>query len=120
MIKDIMIYIDDILTSIELIEEYIKDVSFNQFEKDIGIQDKVLRRLEIIGEAARRLPKDFIKKYKEIPWRQMIGLRNIIVHEYSVVNLREIWKIVFEELLETKRLIRKIKKEVRSLKIKNF
>ncbi|MDO8609409.1 MAG: DUF86 domain-containing protein, partial [bacterium] len=90
MNKNMMIYIDDILESMKFIREYIKNVSYKKFEEDIGIQDKVLRRLEIIGEAAAKLSSEFTKKTSKIPWRQMIGLRNIIIHEYSSINLEEI------------------------------
>lgn len=103
------IYIDDILESTELIREYIKNVSYKKFEEDIGIQDKVLRRLEIISEAATKLSSEFTKKYSKIPWRQMIGLRNIIIHEYSSINLEEIWRIVTVDLSETKKLIEKLR-----------
>lgn len=111
MNKDMMVYIDDILESMELIGAYIKNVSYKKFEEDIGIQDKILRRLEIIGEAATKLSSEFIKKYSKIPWKQMIGLRNIIIHEYSSVNLEEIWRIVTVDLSETKKSIEKLRSE---------
>lgn len=106
-----MVYIDDILESIELIGAYIRNVSYKEFEEDIGIQDKILRRLEIIGEAATKLSLEFIKKYSKIPWKQMIGLRNIIIHEYSSINLEEIWRIVTVDLSETKKSIKKLRSE---------
>lgn len=109
MKKEMGVYITDILESIKLIEDYIKGSTFKVFESDKGLQDKVLRRLEIIGEAAARLNNDFKNKNKEIPWKQIIGLRNIIIHDYSIVNLKEIWNIVTKDLPETKSQISNVK-----------
>lgn len=109
MNKNMIIYIDDILESMKLIGGYIKNVSYRKFEEDIGIQDKVLRRLEIIGEVAAKLSSEFTKKYSKIPWKQMIGLRNIIIHEYSSINLEEIWRIITVDLLETKKSTEKLR-----------
>ena len=109
MKKEMSVYIADILGSIKLIEDYIKGSSYESFEKDTGLQDKVLRRLEIIGEAASRLTVDFKGKNKEIPWKQIIGLRNIIIHDYSIVNLKEVWNIVTKDLPVTKARIKNAK-----------
>ncbi len=72
MIKDNKIFLFHILESIENIEEYITDIDREKFLSQKKVQDAVIRRLEIIGEAAKNLPKDFTKKYKEIPWLDII------------------------------------------------
>lgn len=70
--------------------------------KDYGLQDKVLRRLEIIAEASKKLPDDLRLNHSNIPWKSIIGLRNIITHSYDEVNLEEIWFIITKHLKETK------------------
>lgn len=110
MEKDSLIYIDDILESMDIIDKYIKGVSIELFKNDIGVQDKVIRRLMIIGEASTRLTKEFKNQFPDIPWRQIIGLRNIIIHEYSSVSLKQIWQIITKDLPSTKPKIEEIKK----------
>lgn len=108
MKKDMFVYIEDILESMNLIGEYIKDIDFKKFSGDSEIQDAVMRRFEVIGEAAARLTDEFKDKSSNIPWRTIIGLRNIIIHDYSSVNLKVIWKIAFEDLPRTKKQIEKL------------
>ncbi len=112
MKKDAVIYLNDILFSIDLIEKYIQGLAFDSFDDDYGVQDKVLRRLEIIAEAAKKLPEEIRLQYKSIPWKSIIGLRNIITHTYDEVNLKEIWKIVTEHLSETKKQIEMIRSDL--------
>jgi uncharacterized protein with HEPN domain len=112
MKKDPLIYLNDILFSINLIEEYIEGTAFESFNDDYGTQDKVLRRLEIIAEAAKRLPEEIRSQYQLIPWKSIIGLRNIITHTYDEVNLQEIWEIVIKHLPETKKQIEQIRSDL--------
>jgi len=67
-----------------------------------------LRRLEIIGEAVKNIPDDFRAKYPDIPWRQIAGMRDILIHAYFGVELRRVWKVVKEDLPELKLKILKI------------
>lgn len=109
MSKDLQIYIDDILFSIKLIEQYTKGVNFETFDNSYDIQDKVLHRLEIIAEAAKKLPERIRKSHNDIKWKSIIGLRNIIAHNYDEVNNKEIWNIVITHLPDTKERIEKMK-----------
>ena len=108
MQKDPHIYLEDILFSISLIEQYTHSLSFDVFEESYDAQDKIMRRLEIIAEAAKKLPEEMRLRHTDIPWKSIIGLRNIIAHNYDEVNLKEIWQIVTIHLPETKILIEKI------------
>lgn len=112
MQKDPLIYLNDIIFSIGLIEQYIAGTTFPIFKESYDIQDKVLRRLEIIAEAAKKLPEDIRKQNPLIPWKSIIGLRNIITHAYDEVNLEEVWEIVTKHLPETKKQIGKIQSEI--------
>jgi uncharacterized protein with HEPN domain len=112
MKKDMMVYLDDIIASMNHIGEYIKEITFRDFENSIEKQDSILRRFEIIGEASSRLTIEFKTKYPDIPWKQMIGLRNIIIHDYSSVNLTEVWTIITKHLPKTLIQLDKLKKQL--------
>ncbi len=106
------VYIKDILESMDLIEEYIENFDFKKFSTDTETQDAVMRRFEVIGEAAARLTNQFKRTNTEIPWKAIIGLRNIIIHDYSSVNLKEIWKIASKDLPMTKKQIEELLKDI--------
>ena len=104
------VYIKDIVDSIELIEKYLNRISYKKFEEKTELQDAVLRRFEIISEAATRLTEEFKDNSPMIPWKSIVGLRNIIIHDYASINLKEIWKIATVDLIKTKGDIKKLKK----------
>lgn len=103
------LYLDDILEAIFQIREYTASMDFEDFALDRKTQDAVVRNLEIIGEAAGRLPAATKDMAMEIEWRKISGLRNILVHEYFGISLPIIWDVVQNKLdaLETacKRLV---------------
>ncbi len=82
------------------------------FENNEMVIDAVLRNLELIGEASKRLSNEFINKYSNIPWKKIIGLRNIVIHEYSDVDIDIIWDIVTKNIPETKENIQEIYNEL--------
>jgi uncharacterized protein with HEPN domain len=115
MTRDMRLYIEDILGSIAKIEQYTKDINENKFLTDTQIQDSVLRRLEIIGEAVKNIPDDFRNKYPQIPWKRIAGLRDVLIHEYFGVNLRRAWKVAKEDILTLKQELLKVGKDLNSL-----
>lgn len=109
--RDPRVYIEDISKAIEHIEEYtIK--GHDDFMSDEMTQDAVIYKLAIIGEAASKLPPELKKKYSEIPWKDVIGLRSVIIHDYGSVNLPKIWLIVCTDLPPLKAVILKILEEI--------
>ena len=110
--RNTLVYLKDILESIERIENYTKSVKEENFYEDLQLQDAVLKRLEIIGEAVKNIPASIRKKYPEIPWKEMAGLRDVLVHEYFGVNQKRVWKVVAKRLSPLKEQIAKILKEV--------
>ena len=102
------LFIDDMLEAMDRIARYVDMLSFDAFECNEMVIDAVIRNLEIIGEAARSVPEDVRDSHPEVPWSKMIGLRNIIVHEYFGVDLGIIWEIVTRNLGETKPKIQAI------------
>lgn len=92
------LFIEDILESIELIKNYIKNMGFDDFKRDRKTIDAVVRNFEIIGEASKFIPDDMRKKYENVDWKGIVGLRNRIAHEYFDISLSIVWHIVTEEL----------------------
>ena len=96
------LFVEDILEAMDKIERYIKGLTYETFVKNEMVADAVLRNLEIIGEASGNIPEDTREKYPDIPWRRIIGLRNIAIHKYFGVDLAIIWEIITRNLPETK------------------
>ncbi|MBI5613930.1 DUF86 domain-containing protein [Candidatus Gottesmanbacteria bacterium] len=98
MKKDFLLYINDMLDAIALVEEYVSNVEEEEFSKDTEKQDSVIHRLMIIGEAATHLPDDIRGLSPDTQWKAIVAFRNVAIHEYSGVSLGTVWKIVQEEL----------------------
>lgn len=98
------LYLDDILSAITAIKEFTKEMTFEDFQNDRKTVDAVVRNLEIIGEAANNIPQELKNNYSTIPWREMISMRNKIMHEYFGVDTEIMWKTIQEDLplLKTK------------------
>jgi uncharacterized protein with HEPN domain len=91
-------YLLDILESAKIALDYVFDKSYDQFCTDIQCQDAVVRRIEIIGEAARRVSETARAKHPDIEWREMTGMRNLVIHEYDVVDISQVWDTVQNKL----------------------
>jgi uncharacterized protein with HEPN domain len=96
--RDPALLMADMLLAIRKIERYVEGMEQEQFRHDERTIDAVARNLEIVGEATRQLPEDFIARFPKVPWRQMAGLRNRIVHDYFGLDLEIIWQIVRSDL----------------------
>lgn len=92
--RDHKVYVTDILQSMNKIERYVHGLTFETFRESEMVVDAVMRNLEVIGEAARNVPSEVRQSHPDIPWRRMIGLRNIMIHEYFGVDLSIIREIV--------------------------
>ncbi len=103
---------DDIIESINKIEEYTKGFSFEDFAVSSQVIDAVVRNIEIIGEASKNIPPDIQNKFKDIPWQKIKGIRNRIIHEYFSVDISIIWFIVQNELEPLKKALQKHLNEI--------
>lgn len=91
-------YLVDILESAKLAIDYVAGKSWDQFYEDVQCQDAVLRRIEIIGEAARHISPQTQKKYPQIPWRDLTVLRNLVIHQYDAVDINQVWDTTQKKL----------------------
>jgi len=94
--------VEDIWEALEKIQRYVAGLDHATFIKDDKTIDSVVRNLEIIGEAANRLPEDFRAQHTEIEWRKIIGLRNRIVHDYFNIDVEIAWEIIQKDLPKLK------------------
>lgn len=85
-------FVYEIEKAISQIEKYTESVEKDDFTQDKMLQDAVIYQLMIIGEASSRITKDFSSKNHDIPWKDIIGMRHKLVHDYSSINLEEVWK----------------------------
>ena len=110
--KDVLVFIKHILNNINDIEKFSKDVSEEKFKKDSMRQKAIIKSLEIIGEATKNIPLEIKRKYPLIPWKDVVGMRDKLIHHYFGVDLITIWKVVKENLPDLKEKILKIKKDL--------
>jgi len=111
MKKDHRVFLQHILESIRLIEEYTRQKTKDDFLASTALQDMVIRRLEIIGEAVKNLPVELKEKYPGVPWKRIAGMRDKLIHGYFGVDLEFTWGVVQRNLPELKQQIRRIMKE---------
>lgn len=107
--KDDSIYIDHIANSIDRILEYIADKDPVSFEEDSMAHDAVVRQLEIMGEATKNISREFRSKHPDIPWSDMAGMRDILIHQYINVDLSIVWKTASEDIPQLKALFQKLR-----------
>ncbi|MFA4999849.1 MAG: DUF86 domain-containing protein [Patescibacteria group bacterium] len=108
MVKDDRIFISHILESIKLIEQYTEKVSWEKFSYAWAIVDAVARRIEIIGEAANKISNEFKNKHQDIPWLDIVGMRNFLIHQYFDIDEKEVWRTVKEDLPSLKKKLKKL------------
>jgi len=105
-------YLFDILDAIEKSAQFIQGMTVDQFAKDHKTFFAVVRALEIIGEATKNIPPEIRANYPEIPWREMAGMRDKLIHDYSGVNLSVVWNAAHDELPALEPAIRAVLKEI--------
>jgi uncharacterized protein with HEPN domain len=98
MPRDFRVLLDDILEACRSIQSYTSDLSFPAFSADKKTVDAVVRNLEIIGEAIKKLPEEIRDRNPDVPWKKIAGLRDILIHEYFGIDLEIIWDVVTNKL----------------------
>ena len=98
MSKDDTVFLKHILDTIDLISSYLKGKNYEEFEDNRMLQDAVIREIEVMGEATKNLSLEFRNKYSEIPWRQIAGMRDKLIHGYFGVDLGAVWDTATKDI----------------------
>ncbi|MBI5874432.1 MAG: DUF86 domain-containing protein [Deltaproteobacteria bacterium] len=104
-------YLQDILTAAMEVKEFTTGMNYDEFIEDKKTVNAVIRSLEVLGEAAKRIPYEVRRKYPDVPWKRMAGMRDKLIHEYFGVDLEKVWLVVKEELPPLEPIIEQILKE---------
>ena len=110
MNRNVIFYIKDIYENMCKILEYTEGMDFGKFSNDNKTCDAVIRCIEVIGEASKNIPNEIREQYQFIPWREMAGMRDIIIHGYFTVNFNKVWSVVIDDIPKLKPLIEQILK----------
>jgi uncharacterized protein with HEPN domain len=108
MIKDDLAYIEHILDCIRKINEFSKGLSLNEFKTNELVQDAIIRNIEIIGEASKKISKETKQTYYKIPWKEIAGMRDKLVHDYLGVDTIVVWKTIHQDIPTLENLITEI------------
>ncbi|KKQ75378.1 MAG: hypothetical protein US96_C0012G0007 [Candidatus Woesebacteria bacterium GW2011_GWB1_38_5b] len=106
--KDDILYLNHVIKACEEIASFIKSINKEQFLHDSLIQNAVLHQLSILGEALNNTSNQFKTNHSEIPWREIVGMRNIVIHDYDRVNVEVVWNTVSRDIPQLKLQIKEI------------
>lgn len=106
--RDYKLYLKDILNAIEAIENFVQEMSLDQFMLDDKTSSAVIRKLEIIGEATKNIPEEIRLNYSQVPWKEMAGMRDKLIHFYFGINYNLIWQALKNRLPQIKTVILQI------------
>jgi len=106
--RDVTDYLDDISTAILEIQDFTQGMNYEMFAKDRKTVNAVIRSLEVLGEATKRIPTAFRQKHPDIPWSKMAGMRDVLIHDYMGVDLKTVWMVVQMRLPELKPILEKL------------
>jgi len=112
MTRNYKIYLKDILKSMESIEEFVENLTFQNFRGDDKTTSAVIRKFEIVGEATKKIPQEIRKKYPKIPWKEMAGMRDRLIHFYFGIDYKLVWDTIKKRIPEVKPQIEKILREL--------
>ncbi len=110
--RDYRDYLQDIFDAVNDIENFVNNMTYEEFIKDRKTLNAVVRSIEIIGEASKNIPETMKAKYKELPWKQMAGMRDKLIHAYFGVDVETLWKAVKENIPPLRQSIQQMLKDL--------
>jgi uncharacterized protein with HEPN domain len=108
--RTVSFYIQDIISAMQSIRNFVKDMDFYGFKEDDKTCSAVVRKFEIIGEATKAIPEEIKQKHPEIPWKEMAGMRDRLIHSYFGVDLNLVWVAITERIPQVLPQLEKMKK----------
>lgn len=112
MNRNITLYIKDILQNMRDAEEFIRGMNYEQFAADKKTLNAVLRSIEVIGEATKHVPEELRAEYPAVPWKEMAGMRDKVIHAYFGVKVKTVWLVVQERIPSIKPTIEKVLRDL--------
>ncbi|MBE0427063.1 MAG: DUF86 domain-containing protein [Nitrospirae bacterium] len=112
--RDISLYLQDIIVAMLAIEQFVEGISFDEFKTDDKTSSAVIRKFEIIGEAAKQIPEEIRNKYTLIPWKEMAGMRDRLIHFYFGIKYELVWHTIKDVIPQVKPAIQEILKSLKS------
>jgi uncharacterized protein with HEPN domain len=113
--RDPKLYLKDILAAMDAIEQFVERVEFENFKNDDMKSSAVIRKFEIIGEATKNIPEEIKQKYPAIPWKDMSGMRDRLIHFYFGIKHELVWETIKKEIPKVKPSIKKILDDLEAL-----
>ena len=111
MKREFLDYVDDVADAMRKTQDFTGGMNYEEFSKDEKTVFAVIRAIEVIGEAAKKIPLSVRKRYPDVPWKEMAGMRDKLIHEYFGVNLRAVWDTIKDDIPKLMPVFDKIKKE---------
>ena len=111
--REVVDFLEDAVGAMEKAERFVANMSYEDFIKDEKTVFAVLRAIEVIGEAVKHIPMDFRMKFPDIPWRDIAGMRDVLVHGYFAVDLETVWETIKTNIPKTKPSFIRALKEIK-------
>lgn len=103
--KDDLVYVEHIQSSVNRIQSYISGLNLDSFLENHMVQDAIVRQLEVIGEATKKISQDFRDQHQDIPWKDMAAMRDKLIHDYIEVDFKMVWNTATIDIPELERLL---------------